>query len=155
MGEGRRQGWAASSLFAAWSHHSKARTMVQATSRPEDGREAKIDCPINQSPGTDYKINHQGKGQVLCYITQPTRFIYPLGHLSLWPSITGTAAYGHSQHSPAGSSTGLRNQIQLPGPGRFYPELFWPCRTYRATSTARGKVKTKWSIPAAGTCSGG
>lgn len=78
--------------FVAWSHHSKARTMVQATPRPEEGREAKIDYPINQSPGTDYKINHQGKGQVLCYITQPTRFIHPLGQPSLWPSITGSCS---------------------------------------------------------------
>lgn len=70
----------------------KARTTVQATPRPEEGREAKIDYPINQSPGTDYKINHQGKGQVLCYITQPTRFIHPLGHPSLWPSITGSCS---------------------------------------------------------------
>lgn len=65
---------------------------MQATPRPEEGREAKIDYPINQSPGTDYKINHQGKGQVLCYITQPTRFIHPLGQPSLWPSITGSCS---------------------------------------------------------------
>lgn len=63
---------------------------MQATPRPEEGKEGEIDYPINQLLGTDYKINHQGKGQVLYYITQPTRFIYHLGHQSLLPSITGS-----------------------------------------------------------------
>jgi len=105
-------------LFVTWSHHSEARTMVQATPRPEEGREGEIDYPINQLLGTDYKINHQGKGQALYYITQPTRFIDRLGHHSLLPSITGSrsspfTASGMAlpadttRHSPAGSSTRL------------------------------------------------
>lgn len=74
--------------FVTQSHCSEARTTVRGAARPEQGREGEIDYPINQSLGTDYKINHQGKGQVLCYITQPTRFIPCSGNLSLLPSIT-------------------------------------------------------------------
>lgn len=91
--------------FVTRSHRSEAMTTVRGAARPEQGREGEIDYPINQSLGTDYKINHQGKGQVLCYITQPTRFIPCSGNLSLLPSITGSCSspFPASGMAPANS----------------------------------------------------
>lgn len=104
-------------LLVTQSHHSEARTMVQATPRPEKGKEAEIDYPVNQLLGTDYKINHQGKGQVFYYITQPqdlftTWAISASCHLlpgaAALPSLhTAARGFGKRSSSQEGAGPGI------------------------------------------------